>query len=175
MTFSRCRFTSARGIVPGLALFAFGLAVFQVRAQEAAPIPEALRDQALTVTVQTQVAESATAPAWEAKEAKSTLPGSSVSLKLVGESLVVLVQVTPYQSPEGLVLVAQAQVWIRVQDRIHYYTALNALKVGFGEPVVFYPLGEGKGKAPLRVVIIVSPYKETDPPADTVAEPSKNP
>jgi len=166
---------SARISFSGMAMLAFSVAVSSVQAQSPLDIPEALQDKALTVTVQTQVSESPSAPAWEAKEVKSTLPGSSVSVKLVGESLVVLVQVTPYENPEGLLLVTQAQVWIRDQDRIHYHTVLNTIKIAYGDPVVFYPLGEGKGKAPLRVVIVVNPFEKTSPESEPAADQKKAP
>jgi len=166
---------SARISFPGMAMLAFSVAVSSVHAQNAPDIPEALQDKALTVTVQTQVSESPDAPAWEAKEIKSTLPGSSISVKLVGDSLVVLVQVTLYKSPEGLLLVTQAQVWIRDQDTIHYHTVLNTIRIAYGEPVVFYPLGEGKGKAPLRVVIVVNPFEKIAPAPEPVADSPKVP
>jgi len=165
----------ARSAFPGMAMLALSMVVSSAVAQGAPPIPEAFQDKALTVTVHTQVPESPTAPAWEAKEVKSTLPGSAVAVKLVGESLVVMIQVTPYQGPEGLMLVTQAQVWIKDKDTIQYHTALNTLKVDFGEPVVFYPLGEGKGKAPLRVIIIIQPFQKSAPPAGPVSDPPKTP
>lgn len=163
-----------------MAMLAFTMAVSAVYAQNAQDIPEALRDKALSVSVQTQVPGTVSAPAWEANEVKYTLPGSAVSVKLVGESLVVLVQATPYQGPEGLVLVAQAQVWIREQGSIRYLTVLNTFRIGFGEPVVFYPLGQGGGKAPLRMIIVVNPYlaplpKAEPPSRPPKAEPATNP
>ncbi|HOX14091.1 MAG TPA: hypothetical protein P5117_09890 [Spirochaetia bacterium] len=173
MTLPRSR--PAWGAFPGMAMLALSVAVSSVHAQSTPGIPEALRDKALTVTVHTQVPESPTAPAWEAREVKSTLPGSAVSVKLVGESLAVLIHVTPYQGPEGLMLVTQAQVWIKDKDSVHYHTTLNTLKVAFGEPVAFYPLGEGKGKAPLRVVIVVQPYQMPAPPAAQASEAPKTP
>ena len=159
----------------GMAMLAFSVAVSTVDGQASSAIPEALQDKALTVIVNTQIPESPTAPAWEAREIKSTLPGSAVSVKLVGESLVVLIHVTPYQGPEGLMLVTQAQVWIRDKESIRYHTAMNTLMVAFGEPVAFYPLGEGKGKAPLRIVIIVQPYQKPVGPAGPVSGTPKSP
>ena len=156
-------------------MLALSVAVSSAYAQSAPTIPEALRDKALTVTVHTQVPESPEAPAWEAKEVKSTLPGSAVSVKLVGDSLVVLIHVTPYQGPDGLMLVTQAQVWIKDKESIHYHTALNTIKVAFGEPVAFYPLGEGKGKSPLRVVIVIQPYHQPAVPSAPAVDPPKNP
>ncbi len=160
---------------PGMAMLALSVAVSSAGAQGGSAIPEALQDKALTITVHTQVPESPVAPAWEAREVKSTLPGSAVAVKLVGESLVVLIHVTPYQGPDGLMLVTQAQVWIKDKDSILYHTALNTLKVAFGEPVVFYPLGEGKGKTPLRVVIVIQPFQKPAVPAGPVSDPPKTP
>jgi hypothetical protein len=176
MTMIRPRSSAVRGTFPSMAMLAFSLAVSSAYAQASpSPIPEALQDKALMVTVQTLVAASSTTPAWEAKETKSTLSGSSVTVKLVGESLVVLVQVTPYQNPDGLILVTQAQVWIKDDDKIHYRSVMNTLRVAYGEPVVFYPLGEGKGKAPLSLVIIVEPYAKPRPPADPVSSGKPSP
>lgn len=172
MTMTRPRAGLARRSIPSMAMLAFSMALSSVAAQEPSPIPEALQQKALLVTVQTKVAEGPSSPAWEAKETKSALSGSAVSVKLVGESLVVLVQVTPYQGTDGLILVTQAQVWVKDADKIQYRTVMNTLRVAYGEPVVFYPLGEGKGKAaPLSVVIVVDPYTKSQPPAPDAKPP----
>ena len=165
----------ARNSLTGMAMLAFSMAVSSVAGQSVSAIPEPLQEKALSVMVQTQVAGTEAAPAWETKETKPTLPGSPVVVKLVGESLVVLVQVTPYQNPDGLVLVTQAQVWIRDEDKIHYHTVLNMLRVDMGEPVVFYPLGEGGGKAPLRLVIVVNQFSKDRPLPDPVSGTSDAP
>jgi hypothetical protein len=152
-------------------------------AQEGLP-PQFLRDRALVVRflavagdtrpqtggARLQASPAASAQpggsAWTSRSLRYTVSGSPVGIRLASESLVVLVQVTPYDhGKEGLVVVAQGQVWTRQEDgQIAYHSAFETLVVGYGERVFFYPLGiHPDGTAAFRLEIAVDHYG--DPPS----------
>lgn len=138
-------------------------------------IPPALLDQALSVSVHASVARPAGEVAWEADEVKYTIPGTSVSVRMVGSDVAVIITLTPYRSNDGgLVLIAQGQVWYKDGTAgVSYRTTLDTINVAFGEPILFYPLGvDAEGAAPLSIAIVVDRYTpaQPEPPAPTAAE-----
>jgi hypothetical protein len=82
-------------------------------------------------------------PAWTSRSLRYTVSGSPIGIRLASEDLLIIVQVTPYDhGKEGLVIVAQGQVWVKQENgEIAYHTAFETLSVDFGERVFFYPLG----------------------------------
>lgn len=162
-----------------------------MRAQEGMP-PEFLRARALVVrflavsgdtspqvssapgsksgTVPLQAgaatALQAPGPAWTSRSHRYTVFGSPVGIRLAGDKLVVIVQVTPYEhGKEGLVVVAQGQVWSRQENNeIAYRNVFETLPVAYGERVFFYPLGMNTdGSAAIRLEIAVDHFG--DPPS----------
>ena len=126
-----------------------------------ASIPSALIGEALTVTITASVASVAELPGWEAKDVKYTIPGTAVSVKMVGSEVAIVITVTPYKKKEGgLLLVAQGQVWYKDGDTgLRYRTTIDTLSVAFGERVLFYPFGAHTSDgAPLRVELIMDRY-----------------
>jgi hypothetical protein len=97
--------------------------------------------------------------AWQAQSVKYTVPGTPVPFKFVGTNVVILVQVTPFsrQDGNGVVLVAQGQVWVKsTEGGLSYHTTIDTLSVEYGETVFFFPLGlDGAGNAPIRLEIAV--------------------
>jgi hypothetical protein len=127
-----------------------------------AAIPSALMSETLTVDIVASVGKKAGPPSWEARETKYTIPGSAVSLKLIGTDVAILITVTPYKMKEGgLLLLAQGQVWYKEGDAgIRYRTTVDTLTVHFGERVLFYPFGvQADGDSPLRVELVMDKYK----------------
>lgn len=159
MSVFRC-LRAARILAPALAVLALSATA---AAQDAATdIPEAFRDKALAVRVHTTVLRPG-ADAWEDRSVKYTIPGTPVGIRLVSSELIVYLQLTPYQSEAGrLMLLTQGQVWIKdASSSIRYQTTLNTFPVAFGEKIWFYPLGiEGKGPAPIAVVITVESARD---------------
>jgi hypothetical protein len=157
------------------------LGVFRASAQEAPAIPEGLRDKALSVSICAYVAPVGQTPAWYSESARNTMPGVPVSVKLVGENLAILIQVTPYDEVQRgeLVIVTQGQVWVkRSTGELSYHSTLDSATVGYGEKVLFFPLGRSsQGSAPMRIEIVINHYKaaETKPAAGETAKPGQPP
>ena len=96
---------------------------------------------------------------WQAQSVKYAVPGTPVPFRFVGPNVVILVQVTPFsrKDADGLVLVAQGQVWVKSPEGgLSYHTTIETLSVEYGETVFFFPLGlDGSGHAPIRLEIAV--------------------
>jgi hypothetical protein len=125
-------------------------------------IPSALMSETLTVAIKATVGKRAGPPTWEAKETKYTIPGSSVSVKMIGTDVAILITVTPYKTKDGrLLLLAQGQVWYKEgESGLRYRTTVDTLSVQFGERVLFYPFGiQADGESPLRVELVMDKYK----------------
>lgn len=131
-----------------------------VRAEES-EIPEALRDQALSISIRATVAGGREAASWESLGIRNTVPGSPVGIKLQGSNVVIVFQLTPFQSGKTTVnLVTQGQVWVKKENgEISYRTTLDSMSVRYGERVLYFPLGQdGHGLSPLVVEILIEPY-----------------
>jgi hypothetical protein len=101
-------------------------------------------EQVLDINIAARVSETGEDAVWKVESSELTVPGKSVSVKLVGKNIVVLAQFTPYVSENnGVILVAQGQVWISspMDDQIKYLTTLKNIPVNLGEKVIFFPLG----------------------------------
>ncbi len=125
-------------------------------------IPEALLDETLAVMVLASVPRPQPETPWESRDLKYTIPGTAVSVKMIGSDVAVLITVTPYRTPDGrLLLVTQGQVWHKDNDQaIQYKTTLDTINLAFGERVFFYPFGvNADGTNPLRIELMVIPYR----------------
>ncbi len=128
-------------------------------------IPTAMLGEALTVSIVASIGQPSEAPAWQASDVKYTIPGSAVSVKMIGRDAVIVITVTPYRSKDGgLLLVAQGQVWYKEGDAgLRYRTTVDTLSVRFGERVLFYPFGaHPETGAPLRVELVMDEYAPGD-------------
>lgn len=140
-------------------------ATVQAEPGSLAAIPAELIDEALIVHIAASIGKPSATPTWQAKEVKYTIPGSAVSVKLLGKDVAVLISITPYKTKDGhLLLVAQGQVWYKDGAAgVGYRTTINTLSVAFGERILFYPLGVAtEGGEPLRVELSMDKYKATD-------------
>lgn len=127
-----------------------------------AAIPSALMSETLTVAITATIGKQAGPPSWESKDIKYTIPGSSVSVKMIGTDAAILITVTPYKTKEGgLLLLAQGQVWYKEgESGLRYRTTVDTLPVRFGERILFYPFGvQADGESPLRVELVMDKYK----------------
>jgi len=149
----------------------------QSGAQRAEPgtiesIPLSLRGEALAVSVRAMVSHPETQEPWQASERKYTVPGTPVSIKMMGSDVAVVISMTPYRTKDGsLFMIAQGQVWFRdVDGTVRYRSTVDTVGVNFGEKLLFYPFGVfADGKAPLRIELVVEPYNENDPALNQAA------
>ena len=144
------------------AISAWGQAPAVVEAGTIAAIPTALLGEALTVSIAASVGRPSEEPSWQARDLKYTIPGSSVSIKMIGSDVAIVITVTPYSDKAGgLLLVAQGQVWYKEGDAgLRYRTTVDTLSVKFGERVLFYPFGsQVDGGSPLRVELVMDRYR----------------
>jgi hypothetical protein len=138
-------------------------------------LPNSLKGQALAVRVDALLPPSGDSAAWREQSLKYTVPGSPVSVKLIGSNAVILVQVTPFYADAGkLTLVTQAQIWVhRSGGGMSYRTRIDTVSVDFGESVYYYPLGLAPdGSSPIRVEISVYKAADIPPPNPAPAAPA---
>jgi hypothetical protein len=100
--------------------------------------------QVLSMNIAARVSESGEEAVWRVESSKCTVPGRSVSVKIVGKNIVILADFTPYvDADSSIVLVAQGHVWISPDggEPLKYLSALKSIPVRMGEKVLFFPLG----------------------------------
>jgi hypothetical protein len=119
-----------------------------------------LKERAVVLNITTRVEEN-TAEVWNAYNSKVTIPGRPVSIKLVGENVVVAVQFTPYLRNNGHnVLVAQGQIWVDVPNQgIQYKTTMQTIPLEFGEQIYFFPLGSTNSPTDPRIELQIELHR----------------
>jgi len=138
-----------------------------------APLTElpGLKERALVLDIVARVLEVNDTETWTSENSKITIPGRPVTLKLVGQNVVVLAQFTPYIREDGKkFLVAQGQVWIDTADRgIKYQTTMQTIPLEFGERLFFFPLGPKTkdGKSSIEIQLELKPYIDEPLPQET--------
>ena len=159
-----------RRLRPVLALL-FVLGAARASAIDLDDILQALLDQALTVHITARVVENGRVTVQSYELTRVTISGRAVRLRLEGGNLIVIAEFTPYESADGILLVAEGQILLRTPDdeEIKYVTSLRSIPVSAGERVVFYPLGrttfdtgrENGQSGPLNIELEVeiSPYQ----------------
>ncbi|MDR2314639.1 MAG: hypothetical protein LBE02_08920 [Spirochaetaceae bacterium] len=127
----------------------------------------ALKEKALVLRITTRIAENSQ-EVWNAYNSKVTIPGRPVSIKLVGENLVIAIQFTPYTRGErSNALVAQSQIWLNVPDKgIHYKTTTHSIPMDFGESIYFFPLGSGAAVDAPHIELLLTLYRYGEEPEE---------
>jgi hypothetical protein len=101
-------------------------------------------EEVLSLNIAARVSEAGEDAVWRVESSKCTVSGRSVSVKLVGDNIVILADFVPYTgADDSVVLVARAQVWISspAEEPMKYLSALESIPVKMGEKVLFFPLG----------------------------------
>jgi hypothetical protein len=166
------KFPFSKGaLFSGLLLLAAGAVV---SAQELPlPLPldgmiPGLRERAVVLNIVARIVEQGDEEIWESNNSKVTIMGKPVSLKLIGENVVVYVQFTPYQQENGRgLLVAQGQIWINVPNEgVRLQTTLQSIPMEFGEQIYFFPLGTvgSANEARIEIQLELRPYTENAAP-----------
>jgi len=135
-----------------------------------------LRRQALVLDISARVLEDEHDVVWDQSLQRIAIPGSPVSIRLVGSNLVVAVQFTPFiRRNQGNVLVAHGQIWINDPVRgICYYTSIQSIPMEFNEPIYFFPLGTSEQlNSSIEIMLTVKPYSEIADTEET-ADNSEN-
>lgn len=102
---------------------------------------------------------------WDMEITRQTISGRAVSVRIEGDSLVVLAQFTPYQQTDDeILLVAQGQTWLTVPDAegVRYRTAFKSVPLILGESLYFFPLGykfSEEHSDGLNLEIEIKPYR----------------
>ena len=124
-----------------------------------------LRERAVVMRIISRIVEQDQEVVWDSENARVTIPGRPVGVKLVGANLIVMVQFTPFLRANGRnVLVAQGQIWINIPDEgMRYHTTMQTIPLEFGEQIYFFPLGsiEAKDEAYIEIQLVLEPYSGT--------------
>ena len=104
-----------------------------------------IENKQFSVNLRTKILGEQNETIWHMDSSKITLSGEAVSVKLSGDNLVVIANITPYlNSDNSLFLVAKGEIFLTDSadsEEVKYYTTLKSLPVSIGETVVFFPLG----------------------------------
>jgi hypothetical protein len=153
-------------------LIAAALVVMAAAAVSAEDLTDALRDllaNALEVKISARlVPPEVDKPAWNVESKKLTIPGRSVNVRLDGDNVVILLECTPYMTENGEVLLqANGQVWFTEppEKKARYYSTTYSIPVGFGEKVLFFPMGVpqpqgSKNYVNIELQIVIVPYQQ---------------
>jgi hypothetical protein len=101
-------------------------------------------EEVISLNIAARVSESGEDAVWKVESSKRTVSGRSVSVKLVGDNIVILADFIPYtDTDDSVVLVARGQVWISslTGEPMKYLSTLESIPVKMGEKVLFFPLG----------------------------------
>ncbi len=107
-------------------------------------------------------------PSWNVESKKLTIPGRSVNVRLDGDNVVVLLEVTPYVKDNGeVLLLAKGQVWFTEppEKTARYMSAYYNIPLAYGEKALFFPLGfsDQQGSEDhlnLELEIVIVPYQQ---------------
>lgn len=156
---------------PIFGVLAFFVAAGAAEAAELDDILQALLDQALTVNITARVIENGHETVQSYELTRVTISGRAVRLRLEGGNVTIIAEFTPYESDDGILLVAEGQILLRTADNeeVQYVTSLRSVPLAAGERAVFYPLGksafdmdlENAQSDPLNIELEVeiSPYQ----------------
>jgi hypothetical protein len=136
----------------------------------------ALRDKALVLQITTRIEENSQ-EVWNAYNSKVTIPGRPVSIKLVGENLIINIQFTPYLREGNYALVTQSQIWLNVPEKgMQAKTSTHSIPINFGEPIYFFPLGSDLSTDNPHIELLLTLYRYgEEPPAEEPVLPSSTP
>ncbi|MDR2541872.1 MAG: hypothetical protein LBC80_00255 [Treponema sp.] len=126
------------------------------------------RRRAVVLDINARVLDGEDIVSWSESDQKTTIPGTPVSIQLVGANVVVVVQFTPFIRRDGNVLVAQGQVWINDPDNgVGYFTSIQTIPMEFDEPIHFFPLGQSSeldALSSIEIILTVNPYRDAENP-----------
>ena len=127
----------------GISLFVF--VSFGLGAQDSEIDFDYIEGKKLSVNLNTRILGGENETLWHMESSRVTVSGEAVKVKLTGENLVLIADITPYFNPDNTIfLVAKGEIFLSDSDdseEVKYYTTLKSLPVEVGEKVIFFPLG----------------------------------
>jgi len=104
---------------------------------------DVFKDKKLEVSIITKVLEENSEVIWNVESSEVTISGQTVTVRLNGETIRILAEITPYMLDDGsILLVAKGDVLLSSEDEgLQYKTTLKSLPVNLGEKAFFFPLG----------------------------------
>ena len=104
-----------------------------------------IEDKQFSINLTTRILGEKNETIWHMESSKVTISGEAVKIKLSGDNLVIIANITPYLNPDKTIfLVAKGEIFLSDStdsEDVKYYTTLKSLPVEYGEKVVFFPLG----------------------------------
>ncbi|MDR2663447.1 MAG: hypothetical protein LBC31_10675 [Treponema sp.] len=173
---SRAHLPAGFQVIPALVYALFCVAALEAQDPLLDELP-ALKDKALVLQITTRIEENSQ-EIWNAYNSKVTIPGRPVSIKLVGENLIINIQFTPYLREGNYALVTQSQIWLNVPEKgMQAKTSTHSIPISFGEPIYFFPLGSDLSVDNPHIELLLTLYRygEEPPPAADPALPSSTP
>lgn len=117
---------------------------FNLQAQ-AVEFDKFIEGKKLSVNMNTRILGTENETVWHMESSNITISGEAVKVKLKGENLVLIANITPYLNPDNTIfLVAKGEIFLSDSadsEEVKYYTTLQSLPVENGEKVIFFPLG----------------------------------
>jgi hypothetical protein len=138
-----------------------------------------LRDRAVVLNITARIMETNEGEVWNSANSKVTIPGRPVSIRIIGENIVISAQFTPYMQENGKsILVAQGQIWINDPDKgIRYQSTMQTIPLAYGEQIYFFPLGkvESGNDARIEIQLELNPYiADAEKPSEAAAAPKEH-
>lgn len=155
----------------GAAVLVILLSAAPVHSFDLEDVLRSLFDQALTVSIIARITENGRETIQTYELTRVTISGRAVRLRLEGGNLTVIVEFTPYEDSNGILLVAEGTILLRTPDNeeVKYVTSMRSVPIAAGERVFFYPLGrsafdmslesEESGTLNIELELEVSPYR----------------
>jgi len=131
----------------------------------------ALRDKAIVLQITTKIQEN-NQELGTSFNSRVTIPGRPVAIKMMGGNCIIEIRFVLNPQQTKFTLVAQSQIWIGTIDKgISYKTTSHSIPIGFGEPVLFFPLGSNPDPGNPHIELLLAIYRYGEAPEK--AEPAE--
>jgi hypothetical protein len=95
---------------------------------------------------------------WEATASRAILPNADAQIRLTGEDIIIVIQLTPLvrdpAAPDFLLRILGQVFWKSENGRVSSYTSFSSLPMKFGEQATYYPLGtRSAGKDNVELIL----------------------
>lgn len=106
---------------------------------------KSIEGEHFSVNLTTRILGEQNETIWHMDSSNITVSGEAVKVKLSGDNLVLIANITPYLNKDNTIfLVAKGEIFLSDSadsEDVKYYTTLKSLPITNGEKVIFFPLG----------------------------------